>query len=73
MHTQRTISDYSLDRRPSVLLMLATTIGYVLLGSAGLVLAIPPGYASPVFPAAGLSIALTLYFGPIILPAIWLG
>lgn len=47
--------------------------GYVLLGFLGLLLAIPPGYASPVFPAAGLALALTLVSGYRLLPGIWIG
>ena len=47
--------------------------GYVLLGGLGLALAIPPGYASPVFPAAGFALAVVLYFGMRALPAVWLG
>lgn len=46
---------------------------YLLLGWIGLALAIPPGYASPVFPAAGLAVAIVLYFGKRILPSVWLG
>lgn len=53
--------------------MLAAAAAYAILGSLGLVLAIPPGYASPVFPAAGLAVALVLLFGNRILPGIWLG
>lgn len=48
-------------------------IGYVLFGFLGLLLAIPPGYASPVFPAAGLALALTLVSGYRLLPGIWIG
>ena len=48
-------------------------IGYALLGFLGLLLAIPPGYASPVFPAAGLALALTLISGYRLLPGIWVG
>lgn len=47
--------------------------GYALLGFLGLLLAIPPGYASPVFPAAGLALALTLVSGYRVLPGIWIG
>ena len=53
--------------------LLTTTLAYAVLGILGLALAIPPGYASPVFPAAGLAVALALYFGNRILPGIWLG
>ncbi|MBS0299382.1 MAG: CHASE domain-containing protein [Proteobacteria bacterium] len=48
-------------------------MGYALLGFLGLLLAIPPGYASPVFPAAGLALALTLVSGYRLLPGIWIG
>ncbi len=46
---------------------------YALLGACGLALAIPPGYASPLFPAAGLALAVVLHFGLRSLPGIWLG
>lgn len=51
----------------------AVGLGYALLGAFGLSLAIPPGYASPVFPAAGLAVALALYYGNRVLPGVWLG
>ncbi|MBV5306291.1 MAG: PAS domain S-box protein [Desulfobulbaceae bacterium] len=53
--------------------LLTTFLAYTALGLLGIALAIPPGYASPVFPAAGLAVALVLYFGNRILPGIWLG
>ena len=56
---------------PRLLLFLAPA--YALLGALGLTLAIPPGYASPVFPAAGLALAATLWFGRQALAGIWLG
>lgn len=46
---------------------------YALLGAAGLTLAIPPGYASPIFPAAGLALAAVLHLGRSALPAVWVG
>jgi len=48
-------------------------LGYFVLGVAGLQLAVPPGYASPMFPAAGWALAVLLYFGNRVLPAVWLG
>ncbi len=51
----------------------AVAIAYALLGAFGLALAIPPGYASPVFPAAGFALAAALHFGLRVLPGIWLG
>ena len=46
---------------------------YAILGGAGLALAIPPGYASPVFPASGFALAVLLHFGIRSVPAVWLG
>lgn len=48
-------------------------LAYALAGAIGLAMAIPPGYASPVFPAAGLALALTLHIGRRALPFVWLG
>lgn len=46
---------------------LATTLAhaalYLILGALGLSLAISPGYSSPIFPAAGLALALSLRYG----------
>lgn len=61
------------DSSVSLQALLLIAVSYVALGVAGLSLAIPPGYASPVFPAAGFSLAVALRFGPRVLPAIWLG
>ncbi|MFH1028061.1 MAG: CHASE domain-containing protein, partial [Pseudomonadota bacterium] len=44
-----------------------------MLGAAGLTLAISSGYASPVFPAAGLALACVLWFDRRVLFGIWLG
>ncbi len=52
-------------------LLLATL--YFLLGIAGLQLAIAPGYATAIFPAAGAAFAAVLYGGGRLLPGIWLG
>ncbi|WP_373976125.1 CHASE domain-containing protein [Chitinibacter sp. SCUT-21] len=52
---------------------ISLVLAYVLLGWLGLSLAIPPGFASPVFPAAGLALAACHYYGPRALPLIWLG
>jgi len=40
-----------------------TALVYLGLGLAGLALAIPPGYASPIFPAAGFAVAIMLWTG----------
>jgi PAS domain S-box-containing protein len=54
-------------------LVVLLALAYALLGVAGLRLAIPPGYASPVFPAAGFALACALWFGRGALLAVWLG
>lgn len=46
---------------------------YVLLGAASLLLAVAPGFASPVFPSAGLALACVLRLGRSALPGVWLG
>ena len=50
-----------------------TAVCYALAGLVALPLAIPPGYASPLYPAAGVAIASVLVFGRRMLPAIALG
>jgi PAS domain S-box-containing protein len=55
------------------LLGFSFALAYAFAGWAGLALAIPPGYASPVFPAAGLALACVLWFGPQVLAGVWLG
>lgn len=61
-------------RRPAYLpLFLATALGFFFLGGVSLVLAIPPGYAIPLFPAAGFALVAVLHFGTKVLPAIWIG
>src|ERR1700754_2583653 len=46
---------------------------YVLAGFAALPLAVPPGYATPLYPAAGVALAFVLIFGRRMLPAIAIG
>jgi signal transduction histidine kinase/CHASE1-domain containing sensor protein len=46
---------------------------YFCFAIAGLSFAIPPGYASPIFPAAGLAVALMLWSGNRAWPGIFLG
>ena len=50
-----------------------TAVGYALAGVAALPLAIPPGYATPLYPAAGVALASVLIFGRRMLPAVALG
>jgi len=52
---------------------LATAAAYALVGGLGLLLAGPPGYASPLYPSAGIALAATLTFGRSALPGVLLG
>ena len=63
-----------MDAAPSTPRLVALlTLGYLVLGLAGLTLAISPGYASPVYPAAGLALACVLHFGWRALPGVSIG
>ena len=46
---------------------------YFTAAKASLLLAIPPGYATPVWPPSGIALAALLLFGPRLWPGIWLG
>ena len=48
-------------------------VGYVATGRLGLLLAVPPGYATAIFPPAGIAAAAMLTAGPASLPWIFLG
>jgi len=48
-------------------------VAYVVTGKLGLMLALPPGYASPIFPPAGIAIAAVFIAGRKILPAVFTG
>ena len=47
--------------------------GYSLTGIVGLSLAVPPGYATAVWPPSGLALAALLMWGPRVWPGIWVG
>ena len=62
--------------RPSThwtLALTGTALAYGLVGWMALWLAIPPGYASPLFPSAGIALACVLTFGSRVLPGVALG
>ncbi|HWH84465.1 MAG TPA: CHASE domain-containing protein [Burkholderiaceae bacterium] len=48
-------------------------LAYALAGIAALPLAVPPGYATPLYPAAGIALAAVVMFGPRLLGAVALG
>nr|WP_222853054.1 MASE1 domain-containing protein [Massilia genomosp. 1] len=60
-----------LIRHSGALLVLALL--YYLAARFGLLLALSPGYAAPIWPAAGIGLAAVLLFGNRVAPGIWLG
>ena len=60
----------SVDRSLKVLVI---AVGYCFTGGFGLLLAIPPGYATAVWPPSGIALTALLWWGPRVWPGIWLG
>ena len=58
---------------PWVAAFALTALCYAIAGVAALPLSIPPGYATPLYPAAGVALASVLIFGRRMLPAIAIG
>src|SRR2546422_7134107 len=56
-----------------VLQVLFLAAAYVFFGWLGSLLAVPPGYATAVFPAAGVALAALLLYGAPLAPGVWLG
>ena len=48
-------------------------VAYYASGRLGLLLAIPPGYATAVWPASGIALAAAVLAGPRVLPGVALG
>jgi signal transduction histidine kinase/integral membrane sensor domain MASE1 len=59
--------------KPSTSTNLVHATLYFILGALGLSLAISPGYSSPIFPAAGLALALSIRFGRHGVMAVFIG
>lgn len=53
--------------------LVALATSYFVLGELGLLLAIPPGYATAIFPASAIAVISVLHWGRFALPGIWLG
>lgn len=53
-----------------MLRLLLTAFGYTLTGALGLLLVMPPGHASPLFPAAGVALACVLVWGRRVAPVV---
>jgi PAS domain S-box-containing protein len=72
---ERLTSPDALTRSPLrwAVIVLATLLAYVLTGLAGAKLGSGPGYASPMYPAAGIALACVIAYGSRVLPSIALG
>jgi integral membrane sensor domain MASE1 len=63
----------NLMARRRLLVYLALPLAYIATGRLGLLLAVPPGYATPVFLPAGIAVTATFVAGAIALPGTFLG
>jgi len=59
--------------RVALAVALLTAAAYVAVGAAAVLLAGPPGYASPLYPSAGIALAAALTFGRAAWPGVFLG
>ena len=59
--------------RAQALVALGTALAYAAAGALALMLAGPPGYASPLYPSAGIALAAVLTYGRAALPGVLLG
>ena len=57
----------------TIAMIVTIAAAYAVSGRLGLLLAIPPGYATAIFPAAGVALAAALLYGRPALAAVWLG
>jgi len=61
------------EARRRLIACLSLTLAYIVTGKLALLLAVPPGYASPIFPPAGIAIACMLVRGSVTLPCTFIG
>ncbi|MBF0530614.1 MAG: MASE1 domain-containing protein, partial [Deltaproteobacteria bacterium] len=52
---------------------IAISFCYAMTGKLGLLLAVPPGYATAIFPPSGVALTAILFLGYRFWPAVWLG
>ncbi len=71
--TVRTGSPLANNRVAWAVEIILFAAAYYLSGRLGLLLAIPPGYATAIWPPAGIALAVTLLRGYRVLPGVWLG
>ncbi len=60
-------------RRPAWVLILALAVAYFLSARLGLLLALPGGHVTPVWPPSGIALGALLLCGRRVWPGIWLG
>ena len=58
---------------PAVAVVLVTALVYAAVGLVALQLAIPPTYAAPLYPSAGIALAAAIAYGRAAVPGVWLG
>ena len=62
------------DRAPAPwAVVVCSALAYAAVGTLALLLAGPPGYASPLYPSAGIALAVVLRYGRAALPGVMLG
>src|SRR5262245_38725526 len=72
MHWSQRSSGLSRMRKPPFAFLLLT-LAYIVSGRLGLMLAVAPGYATAIFPPAGIAVAAMLIAGRATLPWTFLG
>lgn len=64
----------NLYKRPGyVPMVLALAVLYIITGKLGLMLSVPPGFATIIWPPSGLALGLCLVHGRRLWPGVWLG
>jgi len=63
----------NLTARRQLLLYIALPLAYIVTGGLGLLVTVPPGYATPVFLPAGVAVTATFVAGATALPGTFLG
>ncbi len=60
--------------RAKLAVRLVATVGlYLVSGKFGLMTALPPGFATAIWPASGVALAAAIFWGPRIWPGVWVG
>ena len=67
------MSEPASTRLHGLRIALVTALVYAVVGAAALLLAGPPGYASPLYPSAGIALAAVIACGRMALPGVFLG